>query len=88
MSDANINIVVTRSGRTSKKPVRYEPEETCLDDYSDDGEDYELDDSDVESIRSSDSEESDDDDDSDGDDNGNLKGFIVDDSDEDDEDCD
>jgi len=65
----------TRSGRNIKKPVRYEPVEICLDDddESEEGED----------IFSSESESESDEDD--GDENGNLKGFVVSDSDEEDD---
>lgn len=75
-----MSVVTTRSGRVVKKPVIYEPEECdFVDDYKD--EEYDSDDnSDVESIVTSDSEEEDDDDTS------SLDSFIVDDEEE--EDCD
>ena len=67
-------VATTRSGRVVKKPVLYEPDELCDDDYSDEDSDDDVDTSDCES-------ESDDDEDE----SGNLKNFVVDDS-EDDED--
>lgn len=66
----------TRSGRIIKKPVIYQPEEICEDDYSDD-EPEEIDSDDEES-----EEESDEESDEDADDNGNLKDFVVDESDD------
>ena len=63
----------TRSGRLIKKPVLYEPEEVCEDDYSDDDEPIDSDDEDIE--EESDDEEEEDDEDAD--ENGNLKDFIV-----------
>ena len=68
----------TRSGRIVKKPVLYEPQEICEDDYSDD-EPEEID-SDEEDIEESDDEEEDDDEDAD--ENGNLKDFVVEESDD------
>tara|TARA_R110000803_G_scaffold91942_9_gene159455 strand:- start:724 stop:945 length:222 start_codon:yes stop_codon:yes gene_type:complete len=68
----------TRSGRQVKKPVIYEPKEICDDDYEDDEE------SEGEDIFSSDESESESDEE-DADDNGNLKGFVVSDSDEEDD---
>lgn len=65
----------TRSGRQIKKPERYEPEEICEDD--DDEEE-------AEDIFSSDESESESDEE-DADENGNLKGFVVSDSDEEDD---
>ena len=70
----------TRSGRNIKKPDRYEPKEICEDDYNDPDE---TDDED-EDIFSSDESESESDEE-DGDENGNLKGFVVSDSDEEDD---
>ena len=71
----------TRSGRISKPPVRYEPKETVIDDYSDEdvdeGESCDEEDEDV--------EEDDDDDEEDGDEHGNLKGFVTSDDEESDE---
>ena len=67
----------TRYGRVIKKPVLYEPEEICEDDYSD-GED-EIDDDDDEEL----DEEEEEEDEEDADENGNLKDFVVDDEDED-----
>ena len=69
----------TRSGRQIKKPERYEPEEICEDDYEDDD-----DEEDAEDIFSSDESESESDEE-DADENGNLKGFVVSDSDEEDD---
>ena len=70
-----MSAVVTRSGRVSKKPERYEPIEQVEDDYSDEeDEDY----SDEEDLC-----ETEDEDEDDADENGNLDGFVV--SDEDDE---
>ena len=78
-----MNTYTTRSGRVSKKPVRYEPVEECTDDYSDD--EYnnsittELDDEQtIDIIDVCDSEsESEDSDASDADSDGNLKDFVV-----------
>lgn len=70
----------TRSGRQIKKPERYEPKEICEDDYEDDDDDEE----DAEDIFSSDESESESDEE-DADENGNLKGFVVSDSDEEDD---
>jgi len=66
----------TRSGRQINKPERYEPKEICDDDYEDDD--------DEEDIFSSDESESESDEE-DADENGNLKGFVVSDSDEEDD---
>ena len=66
----------TRSGRQIKKPDRYEPKEICEDDY---GGDVEESEEEGEDIFSSDDESESDEEDSDG--NGNLKGFVVSDSD-------
>lgn len=75
----------TRSGRISKKPASYVPEEVPEDDFSENehDEDYIAGDTDL-----SESEEEDfsDDDDADADENGNLKDFVVDDSESDEED--
>jgi len=67
--------VTTRSGRTIKKPERYEPVEQVTDDFSDSAYDSEFsdDDSDCESIVTESTMLSDDEDE-----NGNLKGFVVD----------
>lgn len=67
----------TRSGRQIKKPERYEPKEICEDDYEDEEEE-------AEDILSSDESESESDEE-DADENGNLKGFVVSDSDEEDD---
>ena len=69
----------TRSGRQIKKPERYEPKEICEDDY----EDEEESDEEGEDIFSSDEESESDEEDAD--ENGNLKGFVVSDSDEEDD---
>ena len=66
----------TRSGRQIKKPDRYEPKEICEDDYEEEEE--------AEDIFSSDESESESDEE-DADENGNLKGFVVSDSDEEDD---
>lgn len=75
---------VSRSGRIIKKPDYYEPKERPEDDFKED----EYDDEDDSGI----DEESDDDevsDEEDSDENGNLKGFVVEDEEEDDiEECD
>ena len=60
--------VTTRYGRKVKKPVRYEPVETCTDDY-----DYESNTEEIES--ETDEEESDTD--SDADEHGNLSNFVT-----------
>tara|TARA_R110002072_G_scaffold41761_7_gene116804 strand:- start:3737 stop:3964 length:228 start_codon:yes stop_codon:yes gene_type:complete len=70
----------TRSGRQIKKPDRYEPKEICDDDYDDS--DF-SDTEDEENIFSTDEESASDEEDAD--DNGNLKGFVVSDSDEEDD---
>jgi len=67
----------TRSGRQIKKPDRYEPKEICEDDYEEEEEE-------AEDIFSSDESESESDEE-DADENGNLKGFVVSDSDEEDD---
>ena len=67
----------TRSGRQVKKPLLYEPKEKCNDDYEEDDEEGE-------DIFSSDESESESDEE-DADENGNLKGFVVSDSDEEDD---
>jgi len=69
----------TRSGRQIKKPELYEPKEVCEDDY----EDYDESEDEGENIFSSDDESESDEEDAD--DNGNLKGFVVSDSDEEDD---
>jgi hypothetical protein len=69
----------TRSGRQIKKPERYEPKEICEDDYDNEEESEEE----GEDIFSSDEESESDEEDAD--ENGNLKGFVVSDSDEEDD---
>lgn len=64
----------TRSGRVSKPPVRYEPVEQVEDDYSE--EDYDTDESAIDSVASSDASDEEDDEE-DADDDGNLDGFVV-----------
>jgi hypothetical protein len=76
-----VTVTTTRSGRVIKKPVFYEPEEICEDDYSDEDED----DEDVDIIDDSECESEEYDDDEDADENGNLKGFVVDEESEEDE---
>ena len=71
----------TRSGRQVKKPILYEPKEICEDDYKRDEGDDEDDGEDIFSSDESDSES----DEEDADENGNLKGFVVSDSDEEDD---
>jgi hypothetical protein len=63
----------TRSGRVSRPPERYEPQEQVEDDYSD-GE-YDTDESEILSNIEEDDEEEDDEEDAD--DDGNLDGFVV-----------
>ena len=60
-------VVTTRYGRTVKQPIRYEPQEVCTDDYSDDEYDDES--------ESDSEEESDSDSESDADEHGNLRNF-------------
>ena len=78
----------TRSGRISKVPERLDPVEDLPEvDYSDD--DYETE-SDIDSeddidLLETDDEDDFEDDDSDMDENGNLKGFVVDDDEDEDE---
>jgi|TARA_X000001036_G_scaffold186359_1_gene175703 hypothetical protein len=76
--------VKTRSGRVSKAPVRLELFEDVEDDYKQDEYDTDEDllNSDDEDFLSDDDIENDESDE-DADDNGNLKGFVVDDTDED-----
>lgn len=75
-----VNSTKTRSGRISKKPKTYEPDEIPEDDFLED----EYDDDYEESADDEDFSESDSEDftDEDVDDNGNLKDFIVDDDSE------
>ena len=70
-----MSAVVTRSGRVSKKPERYEPIEQVEDDYSDEEEDDDY--SDEEDLC-----ETEDEDEDDADENGNLDGFVVSDEEE------
>ena len=73
--------VKTRSGRVSKVPQRLELFEEVEDDYKEDeyDSDYDVLQSDDEDFCSDDDEDIEDDEDAD--DNGNLKGFVVDDTD-------
>ena len=77
-------MIVTRSGRISKKPDRLEPLEPVEDDYTDDAGSEDYTDDEDEDLCETDDEDTDDDDDEDADEHGNLKGFVVDDEDEDD----
>ena len=78
----------TRSGRVSKVPERLDPlEDLPEDDFSDD--DYETEtepeiESDIDLLQTDDEDDFEDDD-SDVDENGNLKGFVVDEDEEEDE---
>ena len=83
VTDTMASVTITRSGRISKPPERYEPVEEVTDDYSKD--EYDEDESDEESDSDEESETDEEDDDSDEDEDGNLKGFIVDDEEENDE---
>jgi hypothetical protein len=76
--------IKTRSGRVSKKPVSYEPNEIPEDDFAEEEHDgsYVASDTDM---SESDEEDFSDDDDEEADKNGNLKDFIVDDASESDE---
>lgn len=77
--------ILTRSGRISKKPDRLEPTEDVVDDDYSEGEydtDYDKSDEDLcETETDTEDELSD----SEEDENGNLKGFVVDDDDDSDE---
>lgn len=71
--------VVTRSGRRVKKPQLFEPVEDVVDDWGVDDHDSDID-SDIDTeneYHSEDEDESEDDEDEDADENGNLKGFVV-----------
>lgn len=72
----------TRSGRTIKKPVLYEPQERPEDDYTPDEYDSD-DDSEATDLEGSDDEEEEDEDE-DADEHGNLKGFVVEESEDED----
>ena len=65
----------TRSGRVSKPPERYEPVEQVEDDYAPD--DYDSDESSIDSSESFSDEEEPEDEDDDADNDGNLSGFVV-----------
>jgi len=77
----------TRSGRQIKKPELFTPTEEVVDDYGEDEHDSdfgsEIDTEDE--YDSQDDSEFDDDDDEEADENGNLKDFVIDESDDDDE---
>ena len=76
--------VITRSGRISKRPERLELDEPIEDDYSDDEDENEDDDySDDGDLCETDDEDEDEEDDEEEDENGNLKGFVVEDEEED-----
>jgi len=79
----------TRSGRTIKKPKEFKPtEDTFTDDFRED--EYDTDesfDTDIDTDEEMDSESEYDEDDYEEDDNGNLKGFVVSDSEDDEEDA-
>ncbi len=76
---------LTRSGRISKKPDRLEPTEDVFeDDYSEGEYDTEYDNSD-EDLCETETVTEDELSDSDEDEHGNLKGFVVDDDDDSDE---
>jgi hypothetical protein len=79
----------TRSGRTIKKPKEFKPtEDTFTDDFRED--EYDTDesfDTDIDTDEEIDSESEYDEDDCEEDDNGNLKGFVVSDSEDDEEDA-
>lgn len=65
--------ITTRSGRVIKKPERYTPVETVVDDFSE----SEYDDVESEISSSVSFESEDDTSESDADENGNLEGFVV-----------
>jgi len=77
-------IYKSRSGRIIKKPDLYEPTERPDDDFAED----EYDEDDNEDDEEDEEDEDDEDDDNeDADDNGNLKGFVVE-EEEEESDCD
>jgi hypothetical protein len=76
-------IYKSRSGRIIKKPDLYEPTERPDDDFAED----EYDEDDNEDDEEDEDEDEDDEDNEDADDNGNLKGFVVEDEEEE-SDCD
>jgi hypothetical protein len=65
----------TRSGRVTKPHVRYEPIEQVEDDYA--AEDYDSDESEINSDEDSDDFSEEEDDEEDADEDGNLDGFVV-----------
>lgn len=83
-----MSVTKTRSGRQIKKPELFKPtEEVVLDDYDEDEHDSDLG-SDIDTedeYDSQDDSEFDDDDDDEVDENGNLKDFVVDESESDEE---
>jgi ribonuclease E len=89
MAVSMVNLPRTRSGRTIKKPQDvYVPEIVDFEDeYSDeDDSDFDMSGSDIDTEDELvDSDEEEDDDEDDADENGNLKGFIVSDSEDDEE---
>ena len=74
----------TRSGRAIKKPILYEPQERPEDDFKEHEYDSSGDSDGSDCEESDEGEETDDEEDADED--GNLKGFVVEDSSEDEED--
>ena len=79
-----VNYTKTRSGRISKKPENYEPDEIPEDDFLEDEYDDDYEESaDDEEFSESEGEDFTDEDE-DVDENGNLKDFIVDDDSEED----
>jgi len=77
-TDSSEGTVITRYGRVSKPPVKYEPVERVEDDYADDDYDSDgdgsddLDDVDIETDSDEEGYEEDD-----ADEDGNLDGFVV-----------
>ena len=86
MTDIEDKPVLTRSGRLSKKPNRLEPtEDVCDDDFSEDEYYTDYNSGDDEDLCETETDTEDECSDSEADENGNLKGFIVDDDEESDE---
>jgi hypothetical protein len=82
-----MSITKTRSGRQIKKPELFKPtEDVVLDDYAEDDHDSDLgSEIDTEDEYDSQDDSEFEDDDEEADENGNLKDFVVDESDESDE---
>jgi len=77
--------IIRRSSRVSKAPDRMKPtEHVCVDDFGDDEHDTDYDATDEDLCETETDEECDE---SDEDDEGNLKGFVVDDDDTSDDEC-